>query len=421
MILIKHVNQIRKLNTKIIGNHKGITRAMSSTMNSINNDRSSAFNEEVAYFARKKQVGVNMKTLLDTGLGRNIKKETNFSKSQRSVDGTTPLQQVLIQVACFLHRELPVRLAHRAIELESTLSLHDSKHVKQVISWYKQSFKELRECPIPMDITKEKQFATIISNIYERHSRTLINMAKGAHDVRTALGFDIQDFAKHIDVQKNLDEFYLSRIGIRILIGQYLALRDENNSDEVIGLVSRNTSPYEVALQAISDASYMCTRQHGDAPEVTVVGRTDLTFPYVPSHIHYMLVELLKNSMRATVEHHGVDDMPPIKIVIADDEKNEDVAIKVSDEGGGIPRSNMKNVWSYLFTTADPNILEGMLDEDSSDFSVDSPLAGLGYGLPIARNYARYFGGELTLMSMEGYGTDSYIYLNRLGNKVVQL
>ena len=96
----------------------------------------------------------------------------------------------------------------------------------------------------------------------------------------------------------------------------------------------------------------MCTRQHGDAPEVTVVGRTDLTFPYVPSHIHYMLVELLKNSMRATVEHHGVDDMPPIKIVIADDEKNEDVAIKVSDEGGGIPRSNMKNVWSYLFTTA---------------------------------------------------------------------
>lgn len=46
------------------------------------------------------------------------------------------------------------------------------------------------------------------------------------------------------------------------------------------------------------------------------------------------MLELLKNSMRATVEWHGVDgDFPPIKIVIADGSDNEDVVIKVSDEG----------------------------------------------------------------------------------------
>ena len=56
-------------------------------------------------------------------------------------------------------------------------------------------------------------------------------------------------------------------------------------------------------------------------------------------------------------------------------------------------------------------------DAAGTDFGTEAPLAGLGYGLPIARNYARYFGGDLTLMSMEGYGTDSYIYLSRLGNK----
>lgn len=57
--------------------------------------------------------------------------------------------------------------------------------------------------------------------------------------------------------------------------------------------------------------------------------------------------------MRATVEWHGVDSkMPPIRIIIADGEFNEDVVIKVSDEGGGIPRSHMKRIWSYLFTTA---------------------------------------------------------------------
>lgn len=46
------------------------------------------------------------------------------------------------------------------------------------------------------------------------------------------------------------------------------------------------------------------------------------------------MLELLKNSMRATVEWHGIDgDFPPIKIVIADGSDNEDVVIKVSDEG----------------------------------------------------------------------------------------
>ena len=50
-------------------------------------------------------------------------------------------------------------------------------------------------------------------------------------------------------------------------------------------------------------------------------------FPYVESHLNYMLLEILKNSMRATVITHGIDNMPPIKIVIADGEDNEDVRI----------------------------------------------------------------------------------------------
>ena len=80
----------------------------------------------------------------------------------------------------------------------------------------------------------------------------------------------------------------------------------------------------------------------------------------------------------------------------------------------------MKRIWSYLFTTANPAILNSMLSSDDSavrDFGTQQPLAGLGYGLPISRNYARYFNGDLTIMSIEGYGTDSYIYLPRLQTK----
>lgn len=62
--------------------------------------------------------------------------------------------------------------------------------------------------------------------------------------------------------------------------------------------------------------------------------------------------------------------MPPIRVVIADGEKNEDVVIKVSDEGGGIKRSDMKSIWSYLFTTADPNIQKGAIGTGFREFIV---------------------------------------------------
>ena len=43
-----------------------------------------------------------------------------------------------------------------------------------------------------------------------------------------------------------------------------------------------------------------------------------------------------------------------------------------------------------------------------------NPMAGFGYGLPLSRLYARYFGGDLEVISMDGFGTDTFVYLNWL-------
>ena len=62
------------------------------------------------------------------------------------------------------------------------------------------------------------------------------------------------------------------------------------------------------------------------------------------SHICF---ELLKNSLRAVVERYGVeneDTFPPIKVVVV--EGSEDITIKISDEGGGIPRSAIPMIWT---------------------------------------------------------------------------
>ncbi|RYY88317.1 hypothetical protein EON63_02600 [archaeon] len=57
----------------------------------------------------------------------------------------------------------------------------------------------------------------VVENIYERHSSTLITMAKGAHEIRMMLKQDVASFADYDDVQKRLDDFYMSRIGIRMV------------------------------------------------------------------------------------------------------------------------------------------------------------------------------------------------------------
>ena len=44
------------------------------------------------------------------------------------------------------------------------------------------------------------------------------------------------------------------------------------------------------------------------------------------------------------------------------------------------------------------------------------PLAGLGFGLPLARLYAQSFGGDLGLMSLEGWGTSAFLHFDRTGD-----
>ena len=85
----------------------------------------------------------------------------------------------------------------------------------------------------------------------------------------------------------------------------------------------------------------------------------------------------------------------------------------MSDEGGGIARSGLPKIWTYLYSTA-ISPLDDM--DDAGDTDGPAVLAGYGYGLPLSRLYARYFGGDLQIISMEGYGTDAYLHLNRLGN-----
>jgi pyruvate dehydrogenase kinase 2/3/4 len=122
---------------------------------------------------------------------------------------------------------------------------------------------------------------------------------------------------------------------------------------------------------------------------------------------------------------HEPSAYPPIRLILA--QGDEDVTIKISDEGGGIPRSGMPLVWTYSYTTCnDPNgngtsgtngvSGSSLFDPSPSRGKDTAKIAGYGFGLPLSRITARYFGGDLVLMPLEGYGMDAYLHLRRLAD-----
>ncbi|KAF5654955.1 pyruvate dehydrogenase kinase [Fusarium heterosporum] len=248
-----------------------------------------------------------------------------------------------------------------------------------------------------------QRFAQTLHHIKRRHDSVVTTMAQGILEYKRRR----QRMQIDNNIQSFLDRFYMSRIGIRMLIGQHIALTDQSHHRDptYVGIICTKTNVQDLAQEAIENARFVCEDHYGlfEAPKVQLVCNPNLNFMYVPGHLSHMLFETLKNSLRAVVETHGMEKQafPVTKVIVA--EGKEDITIKISDEGGGIPRSAIPLVWTYMYTTVDrtPSLDP---DFDKSDFK--APMAGFGYGLPISRLYARYFGGDLKLISMEGYGTD---------------
>jgi pyruvate dehydrogenase kinase 2/3/4 len=158
---------------------------------------------------------------------------------------------------------------------------------------------------------------------------------------------------------------------------------------------------------AAADAKFLCFQTYGRSPEIDIrMPSGGVTIAYIPAHLHHILFELFKNALRAVTErHHSAQTLPPIRVTAVRGSV-ESVTIKVADQGGGIPRSMLPLLFSYMYTTASKN------PDNPTEFGPErAPLSGLGYGLPIARLYARYFGGDVQLMSIEGLGSDAFVFL----------
>ncbi|CAE7333915.1 PDK, partial [Symbiodinium necroappetens] len=326
----------------------------------------------------------------------------------------------------FLHRELRIRLAQRILELTSLpYRLGARRGIRDVIEWYTHFMHLLEDSPSPATEELDEEFTNLLTRIFEEHSEVIQAMAFGVQD----LIYELQeDYAQvQAEVDGILRRFFTARIGMRFLIQHHI--ESFRNREGHSGILQIECDPSIIAQKAAKDSSMLCRAHKGQAPPIKIHHTNPSTFTYVPMHLHYMLVEVFKNSCRAVVERHadGFDDLlPAIHCHIV--HGNEDVTIRVSDEGGGISRAHLPNIWKFMYTTSKKSPWAAARKEeefqtkpgDSASNPLQRPkqggvLAGFGVGLTLGRLYAKYFGGDLKILSLDGFGTDVFLHLNRLG------
>ena len=115
---------------------------------------------------------LSLQALMRTGRGEFLHKTF---EDMAHVDQHSATDLVLIQVASFLRRELPIRLAHRIHDLDGAPVMRDTSSVKDVKELYITSMMELVEFDEKITTSEQEEaFAALVERIYERHGSVLV-------------------------------------------------------------------------------------------------------------------------------------------------------------------------------------------------------------------------------------------------------
>jgi signal transduction histidine kinase len=217
-----------------------------------------------------------------------------------------------------------------------------------------------------------------------------------------------------------------SRISRRVIVEQHLAITANHNTiwDEegYIGIIFTRCCAREIAEKCVSLSTQHTIKAHNQTIQVKVDGseRNEAVFAYIPEHIEYILYELLTNAMRHSI-YSGNAESRPVRLTIS--QNSTDILFRVSDNAGGIPNDIFKNLWSYSHTPNEFENFKKIKKMGASMAEREKQAYGekLGFGLPMSKVYAEYWGGELSVMTMDGFGTDAYVRIPRLGNQAENL
>mmetsp|Transcript_30837 Transcript_30837/g.70748 ORF Transcript_30837/g.70748 Transcript_30837/m.70748 type:complete len:398 (-) Transcript_30837:135-1328(-) len=309
-----------------------------------------------------------------------------------------------------IERVAPARWATRISLIESLdgwREIPELVRMKDLLQgWY------IRMTQLDTDV-HEMEFSKLVKDILEEGKPVVQVAAQGIAQLEShpSCGYTRRE------LDDWLDKFLLSRIGTRMLLQQFVAVSKAaaGSIKRKSGIVDLNCDAVVVCEQAADYAQDLCMRYEGRVPRIEVKayhsvehGAEEVSachFSYIPSHLRYIMLELLKNSFSATIKVAENDrDLfdRVVRIVITSDDQH--VKIRVRDQAKGIPESVSKRLFSYT---------SGAAARKDSNISANA-LAGFGVGLPLSRLHAWRLGGDLNIWSYPGIGTDAMLTMRRV-------
>ncbi|KAJ1501084.1 hypothetical protein HMI56_003445, partial [Coelomomyces lativittatus] len=154
-----------------------------------------------------------------------------------------------------------------------------------------------------------------------------------------------------------------------ILAEHHLALH--HPQPNFVGIIDFALHPATSILSIYHQLHDTAKFHFGDVPTLELVGHTDFTFAYIPVHFNYILTEVLKNSIRATMEEHRrrsssflVTSTPPPPIQVTLVNSENEVVMCIRDQGGGIPPHQVEHVFDYAYSTASSQNHPSIMNED---------------------------------------------------------
>ncbi|KAF9890770.1 hypothetical protein FE257_005639 [Aspergillus nanangensis] len=390
--------------------------------------------------------------------------------------GRPPLSKdTLLASANYTLSLLPARLASRIEALRNLpFIVVSNPHVSKIYSNYLHSLSTL----LPYQqrrvatLEEEKQFAEVLADLVHTHANTIPILARGFLECRKYI--DPTDVTRFLDT--HLRARIGTRLIAEQHLALHFASQPENVSNggrpppttpsNYIGVIDTALQPARIVKLCEDFVGEICELKYGVRPRLKIDGQQDAAFAHVPVHVEYILTELLKNAFRAVIE--SGNEREPIEVTIAtspdlpgthmndpvsskhggsesdtdvgihvdtvvgtadanesirySSPSSQSITIRIRDRGGGISPGVVPNIWSYSFTTFSEVDMQNSengntdaLNAISSSGGNFSTIAGLGYGLPLSRAYAEYFGGKIAVQSLWGWGTDVYLTLQGVG------
>ncbi|KAF5005390.1 hypothetical protein FDECE_8154 [Fusarium decemcellulare] len=386
-----------------------------------------------------------------------------ISLRQLMVFGRSLTETRLISSANYVRTELPTRIAHRIRDMQRLpYVVVTNPHIKDVYNLYYNAFDTFRKIKEVKTLEDNDKMCEIISQNLKGHLTVIPKLAMGILECGGLMNPN--------DLDKFMNTILRSyeRISRRVIAEQHLSLTETYNSPnfspgaklseaDFIGEVFIKCYAKDVVERCSKAVTALARSTNGpqvQIPEIKVEGHLDASFPYILSHLEYIIGELLRNSVQAVIDRHqkihpDPDAVKPHPVEITICENQQHVIIRICDRGGGIPRAELPYLWSFSKGPQSQRRLENLaqvptmaatmqelhVEEElgradlkappyqSSLSSLTSrpPNLRLGMGLPLSRVYAEYWAGNLELHSLEGYGTDVFLQISRLGNKNEQL